>query len=84
MSNNNNNSVFYSRSIKLTILYALQIVYGADLGGTKIINKGVIKLHIKIILKGKERNTTTYKKKNPSHKLKQRVFVIRKKRNLLK
>ena len=36
-----------------------------------IINKGVIKLHIK--KKGKA------KKKNPSHKLKHRGFVIRKK-----
>ena len=32
--------------------------------------------------KEKKRNTTTYRKKNPSHKLKHKDFVIRKKNRL--
>ena len=53
--------------------------YSAHLGGTKIINKGVIKLRIKQ-KKEEKRNTTTHRKKNPSHKLKHMGFVIRKKK----
>ena len=47
--------------------------YSANLGGTKIINKGVIKLRIKQ-KKEEKRNTTTHRKKNSSHKLKHMGF----------
>ena len=52
--------------------------YSANLGRTKNKNKGVIKLRIKQ-KKEEKRNTTTHRKKNPSHKLKHMGFVIRKK-----
>ena len=48
--NNNNNNAFYPRFIKLL---CLANSYSANLGRIKIINKGVIKLHIK--KKGKEK-----------------------------
>ena len=77
MNNNNNNNVFYLKNHKVyNTLYPANS-YKANLGRTKIINKGVIKLHKK---KGKEKKyNNTQKENNSTHKLKHWGFVIRKK-----
>lgn len=49
------------RTIKFTILYCPGNTYYANLGRSKTLNKGDIKLHIK---KRKKRNTITHRKKH--------------------
>ena len=77
--NNNNNNVFYLKNHKVYNTLYPENSYNANLGRTKIINKGVIKLHKK---KEKEKKlyNNTQKENNPTHKLKHWGFVIRKKR----
>ena len=75
-----NNNVFCSRSIKLTVLNQCPAnSYSANLGRTKIIVKALLNYILR--KKEKKRHTTMiHRKKNPSHKLKHKGFVIIKKK----
>ena len=73
--NNNNNNAFYPRSIKLLCPAKS---YSANLGRIKIINKGVIKLHVQ--KKGKEKKSNNTQKEKPLTKTQAEGFVIRKKK----
>ena len=76
LNNNNNNELYLKNHKVYNTLYPANS-YNSNLGRTKIINKGVIKLHKK---KGKEKKySNTQKENNPTHKLKHWGFVIRKK-----
>ena len=66
---------------KLTILYSVQIAIArANLGRTKIINKIVIKLHIKKKAKEKKYNNT--ERKTPNINSSARVLLLEKKKRL--